>query len=396
MKMKKILPAVLAVFLLAGCTQTELVINPSNSQSSSDVESSVQSEQSSSESTPEPVPNPVVRLLCAGDNLIHTNIYKQALKRTDGNGYDFRPVYEEVKDLVKNADFAILNQETLVTNEFTPSGYPCFCSPEEVGDQMVELGFDAMSISNNHLLDQGSKGLKATLKYWSEKHPNITVYGASPEEDKDKIPVVDINGITFAFLGFMEHTNGLKLPNNSGCSITYLAETERIEKLVKKADELADVVVVSPHYGVEVTGTVTASQKQVTQQLVNWGADIIIGTQPHTVQPMEYVTKPDGGQAFVFYCLGNLVSSMDQALGMIGMIGEITVTKDLETGKIILSEPEAVPLITHYDSGFANVRIYRWENYTEELGKRHGCPGFTYDFAKKTIEKQVNIVDYLP
>ena len=87
---------------------------------------------------------------------------------------------------------------------------------------------------------------------------------------------------------------------------------------------------------------------------------------------------------------------MDQALGMIGMIGEITVTKDLETGKIILSKPEAVPLITHYDSGFANVRIYRWENYTEELGKRHGCPGFTYDFAKKTIEKQVNIVDYLP
>lgn len=392
--MKKILPIIISVFLFAGCTATQLEINTSSGQSSSDVESSIQSEQSSSE--PEPIPNPEVRLLCAGDNLIHTNIYKQASKRTDGNGYDFRPVYEEVKDLVKKADFAILNQETLVSNDFQPSGYPCFCSPEEVGDQMVELGFDAMSISNNHLLDQGSKGLKSTLKYWSEKHPEITVYGASLEENKDEIQVAEVNGIKFAFLGFMEHTNGLKLPTNSGCSITYLAETERIEKLVKKADELADVVIVSPHYGVEVTGTVTASQKQITQNLVDWGADIIIGTQPHTVQPMEYVTKPDGGEAFVFYCLGNLVSSMDQALGMIGMIGEITVTKDLETGKIILSDPTAVPLITHYDSGFANVRIYRWENYTEELGKRHGCPGFTYDFAKKTIEKQVNIVDYLP
>ena len=395
--MKKILPIIISVILLAGCTETAFEINSSNDQTNSGVESGAQSTQSSVESvTPEPKPNPVVRLLCAGDNLIHTNIYKQANRRTDGNGYDFRPVYEEVKELVKNADYAVLNQETIITNEYEPSGYPCFCTPEDCGDQMVELGFDAMSISNNHLLDQGSKGLKATLKYWSEKHPEIEVYGASLEEDKDEIKVAEINGIKFAFLGFMEHTNGLKLKKDSGCSITYLSETERVEMLVKKADKLADVVVVSPHYGVEVSGTVTASQKQITQNLVNWGADIIIGTQPHTVQPMEYVTKPDGGEAFVFYCLGNLVSSMDQALGMIGMIGEITVTKDLETGKIILSEPEAVPLITHYDSGFANVRIYRWENYTEELGKRHGCAGFNYKFAKNTIEKQVKIVDYLP
>lgn len=396
--MKKILPIIISVILLAGCTQTQIDINSSSSGSSSDFESSP-SEQSSPESIPsepEPKPNPVVRLLCAGDNLIHTNIYKQAKKRTDGNSYDFRPVYEEVKDLVKNADYAVLNQETIITNEYEPSGYPCFCTPEDCGDQMVELGFDAMSVSNNHLLDQGSKGLKATLKYWSEKHPEIKVYGASLEEDKDEITVAEINGIKFAFLGFMEHTNGLKLSANSGCSITYLSETERVKMLVNKADKLADVVVVSPHYGVEVSGTVTASQKQITKNLVEWGADIIIGTQPHTVQPMEYITKPDGGEAFVFYCLGNLVSSMDQALGMIGMIGEITVTKDLETGKIILSEPEAVPLITHYDSGFANVRIYRWENYTKELGNRHGCPGFSYDFAKNTIEKQVKIVDYLP
>lgn len=394
--MKKIIPVLLSIFLLAGCTETQITLDPSdsNNSSSSSLVDGNSSSSEESEPEPEPLENPSVRILCAGDNLIHSNIFNQAKKRTDGSYYNFRPVYEEIADLVKNADYAILNQETIITNEFEPSNYPNFCTPEDCGDQMVEMGFDAMSISNNHLLDKGIKGLAATLKYWAEKHPEILVYGASTKAEEDEIPITEINGITFAFLGFMEHTNGIPF-NSDEYSITYLAETERIEKLVRKADELADVVVVSPHYGVEVIGEVTASQKQITKNLVDWGADIIIGTQPHTVQPMEYVTKPDGGEAFVFYCLGNLVSSMDQALGMIGMLGELTVTKDLETGKIIISEPEAIPIITHYDSGFANVKIYRWENYTEELGNRHGCAGFTYNFAKKTIEKQLQIVDYL-
>ncbi|MCH5203807.1 MAG: CapA family protein [Oscillospiraceae bacterium] len=403
--MKKILPIIISVLLFAGCTETQITVDPSDSQSSfgsSDTENSIPSDGSSSEQTSEPVseplPNPTVRLLCAGDNLIHSTIYKQAFNRTGGNGYDFSPVYEEVADIIKNADYAILNQETIITNEFEPSNYPLFVTPEACGDHMVDIGFDAMSVSNNHLLDKGEKGLKATLKYWSEKHPDILVYGASTKEKKDEIPVVDINGIKFAFLGFMEHTNQNSLPSNTDMSITYLYETERIKKLVKEADKIADVVVVSPHYGVETTGVVSASQKQITQDLVDWGADIIIGTQAHTVQPMEYVTKPDGGQAFVFYCLGNLVSHMDVPLGMMGMIGELTVTKDLQTGEIILSEPKAIPIVTHYDStsSHANLKIYLWDNYTEELAKKHGCPGFTYSLAKNTFEKQLQIVDYLP
>ena len=401
---KRILPVIISICLLTGCTQTQIVVDSSDNNSSSDVENNSSDGQSGSEDTsepdsdPEPIENPTVRLICAGDNLIHSTLYKQALQRTGGNGYDFRPVYEEVADLIKNADYAILNQETIITNKFEPSNWPDFVTPEDCGDQMVELGFDAMSVSNNHLLDKGIEGLAATLEYWSEKHPEILVYGACAKEKEDDIPVVDINGITFAFLGFMEHTNEHIFPRNSDYSITYLYETERIERLVRKADGLADVVVVSPHYGIETIGEVSASQKQITQDLVNWGADIIIGTQAHTVQPMEYVTKPDGGEAFVFYCLGNLVSHMDQALGMIGMLGEITVTKDLKTGKIILSEPEAIPIVTHYDnnSSHSNLKIYRWENYTEELASKHGCPGFTYNLAKNTIEKRLQIVDYLP
>ncbi len=401
--MRKIIPIIISVLLLAGCTNTQ--IDPSTLSSSTSSEfvgsnsfdsSSESSSNTENSSEHEERPNPTATLICAGDNLIHSPIYKQASARTGGSGYDFRPVYEEVKDLIAEADLAVLNQETIITDEFVPSNYPRFCTPEDCGDQMIEMGFDAVSISNNHVLDRGEAGLKATLKYWSEKHPDIIVYGASSKEEMDEIPIAEINGITFAFLGFQEHTNGLSLPSGSDMKITYLKETERIKMLVEKADKLADVVVVSPHYGLEVTDEVTDDQKQITQDLVNWGADIIIGTQPHTAQPMEYVTKPDGTEAFVFYCLGNLVSVMDQPLGMIGMLGKLTVTKDLETGKIILSDPEAVPIVTHYESGYANVKIYRFENYTKELAEKNACPYFTYSFAEKQFEKVLKIVDYLP
>ncbi len=398
---KKILPVLISACLLSGCTQT-----PDNSQTSSPVGSNSSEPQNgtdnSSEESAPPPEDPSVRLLCAGDNLIHTTLYDQARKYAQNagkSGYDFSYIYEDVKDIVAAADYAVLNQETIITDDFPASGYPDFATPGECGDLMVDIGFDAFSISNNHVLDKGAAGLKSTLKWWSENHPESLVYGASTREKEDEIPVVEINGITFAFLGFMEYINqGHELPSGSDMSVTYLAQTERVKKLVKKADELADVVVVSPHYGLETTGEVQQSQKQMTQDLVDWGADIIIGTQAHTLQPMEWVTKPDGGEAFVFYCLGNFVSHMDIPLGMVGMIGELTITKNLETGEITLSEPEALPIVTHYDNDAANsnLKIYRWEDYTEELAAKHGCPGFSYSFAKATFDEQLKIVDYLP
>ncbi len=396
---KKILPIIISVCLLSACTPTQKEVQI-NSDSSSDLqnvsESSVNSEESSA--IPE---NPTVRLLCAGDNLIHTTIYDQAKQRAQSegkSGYDFGFVYQDVADIVGAADYAILNQETIVTNDYPASGYPDFATPGECGDLMVDIGFDAFSISNNHVLDKGAAGLKSTLKYWAENHPESLVYGASTREKEDDIPVVEINGITFAFLGFMEYINtGHELPIGSDMSITYLAQTERVKKLVQKADELADVVVISPHYGLETTGEVQPSQIQMTKNLVDWGADIIIGTQAHTVQPMEWVTKPDGGEAFVFYCLGNFVSHMDIPLGVLGMIGELTVTKDLETGEITLSEPDAIPIVSHYDNDAAhsNLKIYLWDEYTEALAAKHGCSGFSYNFAKTTFENELKIVDYI-
>ncbi|MBQ1941659.1 MAG: Holliday junction branch migration DNA helicase RuvB, partial [Selenomonadaceae bacterium] len=65
---------------------------------------------------------------------------------------------------------------------------------------------------------------------------------------------------------------------------------EELVLIVKRAAEIADCVIVSVHFGVEVSNTVTQQQYDFSQELADWGADIIIGTQPHTIQTMEYLT----------------------------------------------------------------------------------------------------------
>ncbi len=331
-----------------------------------------------------------VNIVCAGDNLIHSPIYTQARNRTEDGSYDFLPAYEYVAEYIKEADLAILNQETIISDDYQPSNYPYFCSPADLAHDMAELGFDAVSVSNNHCLDKGEEGLVSTLSFWREAYPQIPVYGAYLNEaDMNNIRTLEINGITFAFLGYMEHTNGLYLPAGSECELTYMAEEELIEQQVKRAGEIADCVIVSVHFGVEVSNTVTRQQYIFSQGLADWGADIIIGTQPHTIQTMEYLTPENGGQSFVFYCLGNFISAMDKPAAMVEMLGRITVTKDLETGAITLSDAGAVPLINHYDYGYRNVRVYPFSQYTPELASKHGCAGVSYKYFEKLIEENI-------
>ena len=154
-----------------------------------------------------------VSLLCAGDNLIHDNIYNEAWANGNYEYYDFDPMYEHIERYLDGVDVAILNQETLVTDDYGPSTYPTFATPTACGDKMVDLGFNVISMSNNHVLDMGSDGLISSLDYWDTK--DVVHYGAYRDEaDSEDIKTMEVNGITFAFLGYMEHTNGFFLSDD--------------------------------------------------------------------------------------------------------------------------------------------------------------------------------------
>ena len=397
---RKIICACIAILMLTSCTRVqnkpvdtptaEIVSTEATTTASTTTTAVTTTSQPTEEAAPPEPEITSVNIVCAGDNLIHSNIYRQAAERAGGDGYDFSYPYQYVKHYIEGADLAILNQETIITDKYEPSTYPCFCTPEEMGHQVIELGFDAISIGNNHILDKGEGGMLATLDFWSTNYPDIPVYGGYKNaEDMNNLRTLEVNGITFGFLSYMEHTNGLSLPAGSECELVYLSELELIEQQIKAAKEVCDCVIVSPHFGVETTNVVSENQYYLAQLFADWGADIIIGTQPHTIQTMEYLEKADGGQAFVFYCLGNFLSSQEYVYCLVEMLGRITVTKDHTTGEITLSNPNAVPLVNHYDYNFTNVRIYPFSQYTEELANAHGNPQLTMDFVEYLIAQNI-------
>lgn len=159
-----LLVATLAVSLF-GCRQIDdspALGNTSSKSDSSDL-SAVSSESL-------PAKDPVsIKLVAAGDNLIHNGIYDQARARAGGSGYDFNYAYQNVKSLI-NGDINVLNQETLlVAPTFAPSNYPLFSTPVEVGDLMIEMGFNVFTLANNHMLDKGAKGIQTSLEYFDKQ-----------------------------------------------------------------------------------------------------------------------------------------------------------------------------------------------------------------------------------
>lgn len=338
-----------------------------------------------------PAQKPVsITILGAGDDLIHDVIYKQANQRAGGTGYDFGPVYQRIADQVRSADIAVVNQETVLAGKIAPpSGYPLFNSPTEVGDELVNIGFDVINHANNHILDKGEKGIRATLDYWDTKP--VKVVGAYRNDaDLENIRIVEAKGVKTAHIGITEMTNGLYLPKGSDFRLIYADNTTLIEHLIKKAKSMADVVVVSVHWGTENTYTLTETQKKLSQEMVDWGADVIFGNHPHVVQELTVLTRSDGTKCPVIYSIGNLVSSMQLGDDMVGGLLTVTMTKDFAANKTTFTGMKFTPTVTQYGAHASNVTIYPLSEYSDALAKQHGVRKYTPEFSMQYIRDILN------
>ncbi|MBQ7132491.1 MAG: CapA family protein [Oscillospiraceae bacterium] len=338
--------------------------------------------------TAPPIVEYTTHFFAAGDNLIHSSIYNQAHDRATDGTYDFDYAYENIEHIIPQTGVRYLNQETLICNDmFEPSTYPCFNSPTQLGDKMIDLGFNAFCMSNNHVLDKGESGLLYALEYWKSR--NQLAFGAYENtEDMENIRTMTVDGITFAFVAFTEHTNGINIPSGSEIKVIYTYDTELMKSQIEKADAVSDVVVVSAHWGVENSNSVVDGQRSLAQSFVDWGADIIIGTHPHTIQTVEWLETDDGSDAIVFYSLGNFISAQAYSNLMVGMLADFDVTYNTETDTVSLDNVSAIPIVTHYDGSFHNVRVYPRADYTSELAASHGC-GISLDYIDNLVEEIV-------
>lgn len=320
-----------------------------------------------------------VTLLAVGDNLIHTEVVMSGLQEDGTYQYDF--LYSNLKDQISTADIAVINQETILGgSDFAYSGYPNFNSPTEIGDAIINTGFDVVLQATNHTLDMGYQGVKNTLSYWA-KHPAVTVLGINKSQKaKAKVPIIEKNGIKLALLNYTYGLNGYSLPKNKPYLVDMLDKKQMKEDILF-AEKNADFTIVFPHWGSEYVYKPVAMQKELTEFFYEQGVDLVIGSHPHVLEPVEWIETEKNHRMLVYYSLGNFMSYQKEAPRMLGGMAEVTITKD-QSGTYI-SDAGITPLVTHYENGPAdfNYGIYKLSDYTPALAKRHGVSDIAHEGA---------------
>lgn len=395
--MKKKLLALFAVLALSGCSVAESIPQTSVTETVSLITTvteateitTLPTETASTAPEEKPKESFTVSFCAVGDNLIHSPIYRQAQK---SDGYDFSAAYADVADIIQNADIAVINQETLICNDmYEPSNYPRFNSPAALGDYMIEMGFDVFTLANNHCLDYGEEGLAYSLDYWESRNA-LTAGVYRNDEDKSNIRTGEYGGITFSFLSYTESLNGLYLPEASEMIIGDVNDLDGMISDIKAAKEISDVCVVALHWGVEGSGTIEEWQREYADKLAEAGADIIIGNHPHVLRGIEMIER-EGGDALCAYSLGNFISAQNVGTNLISGILEFNVTVTEGENNPEISDVRLTPIVTHYDNGYGNLRLYKLSNYTPELAAAHGVhsySSFEYDFIIDTLKKSID------
>lgn len=311
-----------------------------------------------------------VSLVAVGDNIIHERVFQTA--NTNGT-YDFTPSYEHVKKYIKNADLAFINQETILGGEALKiTGYPAFNSPTQLAKNLVDTGFNMINGATNHSFDRDFKGIKNTCQTWRQYQDIIYAGTYDSQSDRDTIRVIEKNGIKFALLSYTHtineyNTNPYKLLKQTPYAIPLLEDKEAIQADVAKAKQLADVVIVSAHWGKEGSSEITDTQKEYAQFFANLGVDLVLGTHPHLIQPVEWINGQNGNKTLVAYSLGNFLSTMETVDTQLeGMLSLNFIKKD---NKISIDNVTWTPLINHFDE--STVEVYPLSKYPKDKLANH-------------------------
>ena len=261
---------------------------------------------------------------------------------------------------------------------------------------MTAAGFDVILHATNHTLDKGKKGLLSCIDYWKENHKEAAVLGVFESQDsyENDIYVYEENGLKIAILNYTYGTNGISLPADMPYAVALLDEKKVISDLIK-ADQLADFVIVCPHWGTEYEHKQSKEQEKWANLFLEYGANLVIGTHPHYIQPVEMLMGENGKEMLVYYSLGNFINSTNEngrgtADRMVGAMAKVTVAKS-ENGEAYVKAYDVEPLVTQLLYGIQEITTYKLSDYTEELAAENRISdkdsAFSLQFCKDLCEE---------
>lgn len=299
-------------------------------------------------------------ILAAGDVMVH-GPQLNAQFDISNKTYSFDNNFTYVKKYIEKADYSLANLETtLAGNDVTPySSYPLFNSPDELADALKNAGFDLLSTINNHSFDKGDLGVSRTLSVLKEK--GFDTVGTRENIDDDDFLIKNINNINVGITSYSygdvkndnKYLNGIKVSEDFEDKMNIFDANDvdsafnTISTTLDKLED-TDIQIVVLHWGVEYTRDEINFQKELAQKLCDYGVDIIIGSHPHVVQPVETIKSSDGEtETVVIYSLGNYISNQRRenvgAYSEDGLMVNIDITKKSNEDKAIVKKVTCIP-----------------------------------------------------
>lgn len=248
------------------------------------------------------------RIMAHGDLMYHDVLYMSA-EQSDGS-YNFSENFTYVKPWIEQADLAIADFEGTISPDYALAGYPLFNAPAAVATAMAEAGYDVVDLAHNHILDSQLSGLISTVATF--KQVGIDSVGVYAEGNRSTAPLYirEVNGIKIAILGYAYAFNGMEGNLTQEEYAGYLSDMtlEQIQSELARAETEADITLVLPQMGVEYQLEPTEDQQNLYRNMIDWGADIVLGGHPHVAEPAEIVEK-DGQRKLIIYSMGNFLSN---------------------------------------------------------------------------------------
>jgi poly-gamma-glutamate synthesis protein (capsule biosynthesis protein) len=248
-------------------------------------------------------------LIFIGDIMQHMPQVEAAYDpAADAFNYDSCFIF--VKPVISQADFAIANLETTFAGK-PYSGYPAFSSPAALANSLVYAGIDILGTANNHCCDRGKTGIERTISILDSlgiRH--IGTYTNAQTRAKTYPLMLRHNGLSVALLNYTYGTNGNPIYEPNLVNITDTALMRRDLRAAR--DSMPDKIIIFMHWGTEYERQPNANQKEIASFCLKNGADIIIGSHPHVLQPMEIFSIGDSlhkREVMVAWSLGNYVSN---------------------------------------------------------------------------------------
>lgn len=321
-----------------------------------------------------------------GDNLVHEAIYYYYPSR------DYTPMYAPVKEIIESADLGYVNLETVSAGDaYGLSGYPSFNSPAEFIDALTSSGFDWFSTSSNHSMDAGADGLISEMEHLSSNGAVYTGTHVSAEAAGSPV-VAEVNGLKVGLAGFTYGLNGYVKPEgmdwlidvflNDDGSVNYDIIDERLDAL----QDVSDVQIVAMHWGDEYHTTPNETQAAVAEYLNSKGVEVIIGSHPHVIEPVE-ILHGEQQDTLVYYSLGNFLSAQDENDRMVGGLASFTLNYDSGTDTTWFTDVKFIPTVMWIRSDLGDYAVYTIDQWTDELAASHWLAD--QDMSKATLSNYV-------